>query len=34
MENAYKREVMRMLSKLEEKSNVWQIIYTVIRAFR
>lgn len=34
MENAYKREVMRMLSKLEEKSSVWQIIYTVIKVLR
>lgn len=34
MENTYKREVMRMLSKLEEKSSVWKIIYTVIKELR
>lgn len=28
--NAYKKEVVRMLEKLDEKSSLWKIIYTVI----
>lgn len=30
MSEQYKREVMRMLEKLEDNHKLWQIIYTVL----